>query len=196
MSLRWLSSTVGAKFRPGIRRRMAPEARRDLTTEINADVLSIHRVWVRNLIRDPAEGRQPEKTVVAWVEASERAEVAAWLAGPPSDAVAPYEQPEVRTDWIFFPATPEAILIGVVEGAVDATAGAAQPFRFNLRFPADPYRRHLEALARSGELGLAVEPVQVGSVRQIESHCLFVPVKTGPLRTFLRDQAAEPRRSC
>src|SRR4051794_16688832 len=116
MSLRWLSATIGVKFRPGLRRRMAPEAQRSLTAEIGTDVLTIHRVWLRNLVRDPDVSDRPEPTVVAWIDTDGRADVAAWLAGDDAPKAYLGTPPEVRTDWIFLPALPEAILIGVVEG--------------------------------------------------------------------------------
>jgi hypothetical protein len=162
---------------------MAPEAVRNLTTEIDADVLDIHQVWVRNLVRDPAEGSPPEKTVVAWVDDGGRSDVRAWLAPPDAGE----SHPDVRTDWIFFSAALEAILIGVVE---DEPSGAT--FRFNLKFGADTYRRHLELLARSGLLGLTAEPLEPGPERQIESPCIFVPIQTGPLRAFLRELPPVP----
>src|SRR5215207_6604779 len=104
MSFGWLSSTVGARLRPGIRRRMAPLALESLAAEIDAAALTVRRVWLRELVRDPAAGAEPEPTVIARVDPGLRDEVAAWLdVGSPADM-----EPAVRTDWLFFPATPEA----------------------------------------------------------------------------------------
>src|SRR5689334_7667518 len=109
MSFGWLASTVGARIRPAIRRRMAPAAQRDLSSEIDDAALAVHRVWSPRLVRDPDGGGQPETTVVAWVDPGWRGEVAAWLRGDGGDM----DQPPVRTDWLLFPAAPEAVLIGV-----------------------------------------------------------------------------------
>jgi hypothetical protein len=186
MSLRWLSSMVGGKrmARPGIRHKMAPQAQRDLLDEIDADVVPVRRVWARDIVVEPGDGAEPEITVVARVNAEARPEVAAWLDGS-DDANA---EPDVRTDWIFFPATPEAILIGAVGGA----EGEGPSFRVNLRFPADRYRRQLAALAESGLLGLTTVPLQVGPERELESPCVFVEIQTGPLREFLRELPPVP----
>lgn len=114
-----------------------------------------------------------------WIDAEARSDVAAWLEGTDeADA-----QSQVRTDWVFFPATPEAILIGVVEGRRDGTP----LFRFNLRFSADQYRRHLGVLARSGLLGLTTGPLQLGPERRLESPCRWLEVQARPLRDFLRE---------
>jgi hypothetical protein len=170
MSLRWLSGMVGGgRGRPGIRRKMAPEAQRDLVAEIDADVVAVRRVWARAIVLDPDDDAEPEQTVIARVDAEARLDVTAWLEGTGGEDA----QPEARTDWVFFPSTPEAILIGVVEGGEAGTP----LFRFNLRFPADRYRRHLEALAESGLL---------------ESPCTFVEVQAGPLRHFLRELPPVP----
>jgi hypothetical protein len=186
MSLRWLSATIGVKFRPGIRRKMAPEARRDLSVEIDAHVLSLEHVWLKNVVQEPGRIVQPEISVIAWVDPGTRSEVAAWLADAgTATAGSDVRRPTVRTDWLFFPLAPEAILIGVVEGA-------GTSFRFNIRFAADPYRRHLDALSRIGRLGLVAEPLRLGPERQLESPCAFVAVPTGPLRDFLREIPSLP----
>ena len=169
--------------RPGVRRRMAPQARRDLLAEIDADAVAVRRVWARAIIAEPGDGAEPEITVIARVDARARPDVAAWLDGD-GDAGA---EPEVRTDWIFVPATPEAILIGVVDGGDDGTSS-----RVNLRFPADLYRRQLEALAETGLLGLTAVPLQVGEERELESPCRFIEVQAGPLRDFLRELPPVP----
>ena len=188
MSLRWLSSMVGGKrmARPGIRRKMAPEARRDLTAEIEQDLLPVRRVWAREMLFESDDGWAAEETVIARVDADVRPYVTAWLTGAAGEQDAP---PEVKTDWVFFPMTPEAILIGVVAG-LGGSAEAA--FRFNLRFPADRYRRHLEALARTEVLGLTTEPLQLGPERQLASSCTFIEIQAKPLRDFLRELPAVP----
>ena len=177
---------VGGKrmARPGIRRKMAPQARRDLLDEIDGDAVAVRRVWARDIMVYPGDEAEPETTVIARVKAEGRPEVAAWLDGT-EDADA---EPDVRTDWIFFPATPEAILIGAVDGADDD----APSFRVNLRFPADRYRRQLEALAETGLLGLTTVPLQVGPERELESPCVFVEIDTKPLRDFLRELPPVP----
>ena len=181
MSLRWLSSMVGGKrmARPGVRRKMAPEAQRDLLAEIDADVVAVRRVWAREIVVDPDESAESEMTVIARLDVEIRPEVLAWLNGAGDDAA----EPDVRTDWIFFPATPEAILIAVAQGGEESTP----LFRFNLRFPADRYRRHLEILAESGLLGLTTAPLQLGPERELESPCVFVEIQTRPLHDFLRE---------
>jgi hypothetical protein len=112
--------------------------------------------------------------------------VAAWLDGAEDGADDDGPEPEVRTDWIFIPTTPEAILIGVVRGE-DGTS-----FRVNLRFSADRYRRQLEALAETGLLGLMTVPLQRGPERELASPCTFVEVPTKPLRDFLRELPPVP----
>src|ERR671912_594552 len=98
MSFRWLASTVGARFRPGIRRRMAPQAQRDLSSEIEAHALPVLRLWARTLIVPDRDG-QPEMLVVARVDPGLRAEVAGWLNA--ADSVE--SELAVRTDWLLFP---------------------------------------------------------------------------------------------
>jgi len=185
MSLRWLSSVVGGRriARPGVRRRMAPLAQRDLAAEIDADAVQVERVWARSVVRAPDADGAAERTVIAWIDAETRPDVMAWLEGRAGVEALP----GVRTDWIFFPATPEAILIGVVE---DGTGEAA--FRFNLRFSADRYRRYLEVLSGTGLLGLTTGLLLLGPERQLESPCTFVEVPTRPLRDFLRELPAVP----
>ena len=186
MSLRWLSSVVGGKrmARPGVRQRMAPRAQRDLADEIDAAAVTVRRVWAREIVVDPGDGAEPEITVIARVNAEARSDVTAWLDGP-DDASA---EPEVRTDWIFFPATPEAVLIGVVQGVGED----APHFRVNVRFQADRYRRQLEVLAETGLLGLTTVPLQIGPERELASPCVFVGVETTPLHDFLRELPAVP----
>lgn len=183
MSLRWLSKTVSGGKSFGIRRRVAPEAQRDLTSEIDAHTLPVLRLWRCGLLRDPDEDGQLARIVVAWVEADARPDVAAWLGTVDDTAAADATAPSVRTDWLFLPAVPEAVLMGVVGEGADGLA----PFRFNLRLAADPYRRHLTALAKTGQIGLTAEPLQIGPAREILSACVFVPVQTRPLRQFLRE---------
>ena len=176
----WLSSRVGARLRPSLRRRTAPLAQESLAAEIDADALTVRRVWLRELVCDPAGDAQPEPTVIALIEPGPRSEVVDWLeAAIPTDAT-----PAVRTDWLFFPATPEAVLIGVVEGD--------RPFRFNLRLGADRYRRQLTALVDTGQLGLTTLPLQIGPALESLSPCRFVPIKSWPLRDFLRDLPPVP----
>lgn len=185
MSLRWLSGMVGGRriARPGVRRRMAPLAQRDLAAEIDADAVPVERVWARSVVRDPEHGAARERTVIAWIAAGARPDVRAWLDGAAGGEAAPH----VRTDWIFLPAAPEAILIGVVEDV------AGEPvFRFNLRFSADRYRRYLEVLSGTGLLGLTTGPLLLGPERQLESPCAFVEVPTRPLRDFLRELPPVP----
>src|SRR4051812_29189452 len=178
MSLRWLSSMVGGRVVPGIRRRAAPIARRDLTSEIEADALGVDQIWVRKLLLDPDSDDQPTPAVVALIDPGLRSEVSAWLNPRQPDALA---QRTIRTDWLLFPATPEAVLMAVVEAA----DGGDGSFRFNLRLNADRYRRQLQIVARCGQLGLTTKPLQVGPDRELLSPCRFVPIQTGPLRDFL-----------
>jgi hypothetical protein len=177
MSLRWLSGMVGGRARAGVRRKAAPQARRELFAEIDAAALGVRRLWLREVLRE----EQPRKMVVARVDAHERTEVLAWLSEAPTDP----SSYKIRTDWIFLPAGPEAILMGVVK----QIAGS---FRFNLRFAADPYRQHLKTVARTGLLGLTTEVLRLGPDREILTPCLFVPVRSGPLRTFLRELPPAP----
>ena len=188
MSLRWLSSMVGGKrmARPGIRRKMAPEARRDLAAEIDQDVVPVRRVWALKIYFESDGAWGPEETVIVRVDGEARPDVMAWLTGAARDDDTPLE---VRTDWVFLPMMPEAILIGVAERAGEPGAVA---FRFNLRFPADRYRRHLEALARSGALGLTTEPLQLGSERRLALPCMFIGIQAKPLRNFLRELPGVP----
>lgn len=175
----------GRRGRPGIRRKMAPRARRDLAAEIDVDAVAVRRVWARRVVRDPDEAGESEQTVIARVDAEARPDVAAWLGGADEDDD---DSPRVRADWIFFSTTPEAVLIAVAEGGEED-----RPlFRFNLRFPADRYRRHLEALAESGLLGLTTAPLELGPERQLESRCAFVAIPTRPLRDFLRELPPVP----
>jgi hypothetical protein len=166
---------------------MAPLAQHDLAAEIDADALAVEDVWAEEIVRDPDEGGWRERTVIAWVDVEVRPDVAAWLNGADGDAEGDDDRRAVRTDWIFLPTIPEAVLIGVVEGEA---AGVA--FRFNVRVAADPYRSQLEALAGSGLLGLTTEPLQLGPERRLESPCVLVPVQTGPLRDFLRELPPVP----
>ncbi len=227
---------AGRRVHVGIRRRAAPLARRELSSEINADAIGVRRIWLREILRDD----QVQRTVVVRVDARARADVAAWLAGatadagtapalysPSQDAVAGEDTPhghnadgaaesvclrtevaaepyqlsaEVRTDWIFFPTGPEAILMSVIDRAggpgtergADETVEATTPFRFNLRFAADPYRKHLRVIARSGLLGLTTKVLKLGPERELLSPCVFIPVQTGPLRAFLRELPSAP----
>lgn len=189
MSLRWLASSVGARFRPGVRRRMAPLAQRDLSSEIDADALTVVRVWARALARQPDPDREPDTLVIARVDPGFRTEVTTWLAEIGHDDA----DPSVRTDWLLFPAAPEAVLMAAIEGAIDgAINGTDASFRFNLRISADRYRRQLEALAGTGQLGLTTEPLQVGPAHELLSPCRFVPIPTAPLRAFLRELPAPP----
>jgi hypothetical protein len=157
--------------RTGLSRRAAPQARRELKAAINADALAIRRAWIREL---PSEDG-PRKTVVVRVGVGGRPEVAAWLEDPEPDAAAA----ELRAEWLFIPATPEAVLIAAVDGD--------EPFRFNLRFAAVGARRHLRAIARSGVLGLTTVPLRLGEDDVPESPVRFIAVPTGPLRGFLRN---------
>jgi hypothetical protein len=94
----------------------------------------------------------------------------------------------VRTDWLFLPAVPEAILMGVAE---DPTTSAPR-FRFHLRLSADEYRRHLDHLSKTGLLGLTSVPLVIGDDRCLQSPCVFVMVHQEPLREFLRMIPAAP----
>ncbi len=179
MSLRWLSTMVGGRVIPSVRRRVAPLAQRDLSSEIDAHALPVLRVWARPLILEGDGDCEPEPTVIARIAPGFRTDVTAWL-----DCDAEPDEPTVRTDWLLFPATPEAVLMGAVEGD--------QPFRFNLRISADRYRRQLETLAETGLLGVTSQPLQVGPERELLSPCRFVPIQTGPLRAFLRELPAPP----
>lgn len=181
MSFRWLASTVGARFRPGVRRRMAPQAQRDLSAEIEVDALPVLRLWARTLVPTPDQNRQPEMVVIARVDPGQQAMIAEWLHAIDADEA----EPAVRTAWLLFPAIPEAVLM-------TAFAAGSTSSRFNLRISADRWRRQLEALAETGLLGLSAEPLQVGPARELLSPCRFVQVPAGPLRAFLRELPAPP----
>jgi hypothetical protein len=184
---------VGGRVVPSVRRRVAPAAQRDLASEIESNALPLYRVWARKLVCDPESDASAALTVIARIDAGLRADVAAWLA---NDGVSPdhestaNQQPAVRTDWLLFPAAPEAVLMV----AVDSADGHDGSFRFNLRVSADRYRRQLEALATVGRLGLTTEPLQVGPDRVLQSPCRFVPIQPGPLRAFLREIPPLPVR--
>jgi hypothetical protein len=158
---------------------MAPVAQRDLASQIDADALPVLRVWARPLILASDADSQPEPTVIARIDPGLRADVTAWLNGDAAQM-----EPAARTDWLLFPAVPEAVLIGAVEGA--------QPFRFNVRISADRYRRQLETLAQTGLLGLTSQPLQIGPERELLSPCRFVPIQSSLLRDFLRELPALP----
>jgi hypothetical protein len=160
---------------------MAPLAQRDLASEIDADALPVVRVWARTLVRASDGDGQPEMVVIARVDPGLRAEIAAWLGEGSRDEPAS----AVRTDWLLFPAVPEAVLMAAFE-----RDGAS--FRFNLRISADRYRRQLEALAETGLLGLTTAPLQVGPARELLSPGRFVPLQADPLRAFLRELPAPP----
>jgi len=186
MSLRWLSSMVdGKRFgRPGIRRKMAPEAQRDLISAIDTDAVAVRRMYVRDLVLDPDTGDEAEPTVIARLKVWEGSAIDAWVNQADADS----PEPDVRTDWIFFPATPEAVLMCVAE---DPSSGAMR-FRFNLKFSADEYRRQLTMLAETGLLGVSIGPLQIDDMRHLESACAFVSVLQEPLRAFLREIPAPP----
>src|SRR3954453_561587 len=98
MSLRWLSTMVGGRVVPSVRRRVAPQAQRDLASEIDAHALPVLRLSARPLICDQANSEQPETVVIARIDPGRRSEVPGWLAGAPEPA-----EPTVRTDWLLFP---------------------------------------------------------------------------------------------
>jgi hypothetical protein len=190
MSLRWLSKMVGGRVVPSVRRRVAPAARRDLTSEIEADALAVEHVWTRKLILDPAAESKPRPTVVALVDVGSRTDIAAWL-DPTSPAD---DEPTIRTDWLLFPSIPEAVLMVAIEGldGHGEAPGPARSFHFNLRLNADQYRREVQTLARSGRLGLTTAPLQVGPDWLLLSPCRILSVPTEPLRDFLREIPAPP----
>jgi hypothetical protein len=181
---------VGGRAVKGVRQRVAPLAQRDLAAEIDADAVEVRRVLLRDLVwgteeHSDAEGAMiAERTVIARVDATTKPAVDAWLHGADGQDAAL----DVRTDWIFFPSTPEAVLMVVAE---DATSGTLR-FRVNVRFAADPYRRHLETLVRTGVLGLTTIPLQIDENRRLLSPCVFVPVQQESLRAFLREIPATP----
>ena len=189
MSLGWLSSMVGGRAVRSARQRVAPQAQRNLLVEIDADAVPVRRLLLRDLVwddvqADAADTGAAQRTVIARVDASTLPALDAWL----NDTAGARPALAVRTDWIFFPATPEAVTIAVAE---DAATGAPC-FRFNLRLPADEYRRHLEALARSGSLGLTATPLRIDEGRRLLSPCAFIQVQRDPLRAFLREIPAVP----
>jgi len=163
---------------------MAPEAQRDLAAEIDRDAVEVRRMYLRDLVLDPSGSEQAERTVIARLKVGAGSPIDVWV----NQADAAYPEPDMRTDWIFFPATPEAVLMCVAE---DAASGATR-FRFNLRFAADPYRQHLTKLAQTGLLGLTTGPLQISDERHLESASAFVLVPHEPLRAFLREIPAAP----
>ena len=185
MSLSWLSSMVGGRAVRSARQKGAPHAQRELGAQIDADAVQVRRVLLRDLVLGPEPADQTERTVIARVDATARPAASAWLDDA-EDASGPAL--DVRTDWLFFPATPEAVLMGVAE---DPTSGAPR-FRFNLRFDADRHRHHLQTLSETGRLGLATVPLRIGQDRRLESPCVFVTVPRAALREFLRELPAAP----
>jgi len=185
MSLRWLTGMVGRTTpKVRIRRKAAPLAQRELAAEIDAHAVAVRRLWSRGIVRDSEQGAPADSAVIARVEVEERRELAAWLDDADDEEAAT----DVRTDWIFFPSRPEAILIGVIDGSADG----AELIRFNLRFAVDRYRRQLERLARSGRLGLTTLPLQISEEGQLESRCVFIPIQVEPLRAFLHELPPAP----
>jgi hypothetical protein len=184
MTLRWLSTMVGGKAVKSVRQKVAPYAQRELGAAVDADAVQVKRVVLRDLVLDPDESDEAERTVIARVDARSQPALDAWLNAPDADA----PELDVRTDWLFLPAVPEAILMGVAE---DPSSGASR-FRFNLRFSADEYRRHLDTLSKTGLLGLTTVPLQISEERYLESPCVFVAVQADPLREFLREIPAAP----
>jgi hypothetical protein len=181
---------VGGRVVRTVRRRVAPAARRDLAAEIDADALAVEHVWTRKLIAEPApdsDDAEPAPTVVILIDRGLRAEIAAWLDPGRVDA----DRWTVRTDWLLFPATPEAVLMVVAEDA-DYDGEENGAFHFNLRLNADLFRRQLQTLAKSGRLGLTTAPLQVGADWTVLSPCRFLPVPTTPLHEFLREIPAPP----
>ena len=161
---------------------MAPQALRELSDEIKGNALSVARIAVQTIVCDPERG-EPEPIAVVWLRTRRRPEVAAWLEGTEIQ-VAP---PEIRTDWILLPRTPEAVVIASV------SAGPTWPeHRFNLRFPADRFRRQLKAIAESGVIGLTTETPQPGPDAPPPERCVFVPVEARPLAEFLRELPPPP----
>jgi hypothetical protein len=181
MTLRWLSTMVGGRAVKSVRQKVAPKAQRELGDAIDADAVPVRRVVLRDVVLDEA-GETAERTVIARVNTSTQPAMDLWLTGSGAPEV------DVRTDWLFLPAVPEAILLAVAE---DPTTGAPR-FRFNLRLSADEYRRHLDQLSKTGRLGLTCVPLQIGEDRHLESPCAFVAVLQEPLREFLRMIPAAP----
>jgi hypothetical protein len=165
-----------------VRQKVAPRAQRELGEAIDADAVTVRRVVLRDVVLNRKAGKLAERTVIARVNASTQPAMDAWL----TDETVP--EIDVRTDWLFLPAVPEAILMGVAE---DPTTGAPR-FRFNLRLSADEYRRHLDHLSKTGLLGLTSVPLQIDDNRCLESPCAFVTVLREPLREFLRMIPAAP----
>jgi hypothetical protein len=182
MTLRWLSSMVGGRAVKSVRQKVAPRAQRELGDAIDADAVTVRRVVLRDIVLDREAGELAERIVIARVNATTRPAMDAWL----TDDTAP--DLDVRTDWLFLPAVPEAILMGVAE---DPTTSAPR-FRFNLRLSADEYRRHLDHLSKTGLLGLTSVPLVIGDDRCLQSPCVFVMVHQEPLREFLRMIPAAP----
>jgi hypothetical protein len=178
---------VGGRVVRGVRRPVAPAARRDLTAEIDADAVAVERLWTRRLILDQSVDDEPEPTVVVLVDPEHRAEIAAWLDPGASGA----DASTVRTDWLLFPATPEAVLMAVVEAAAP-NGSEAGAFHFNVRLNADAFRRPLQTIAQNGRLGLTTAPLQVGPDWTVLSPCRFLSVPTEPLLAFLREIPAPP----
>jgi hypothetical protein len=184
MTLRWLSSMVGGRAVKSVRQKVAPQAQRELGAAIDADAVGVRRVMLRDVVLDPDADEEAERTVIVRVDARWQPAVDTWLNGTDPDGA----QLDVRTDWLFFPSTPEAVLMSVAE---DAATGTPR-FRFNLRFSADEYRRHLETLSQTGLLVLTAVPLQLSAERVLESPCALVEIQMEPLRTFLREIPAAP----
>jgi hypothetical protein len=175
---------VGRQAVKNVRQKVAPQAQRDLGAAIEADAVKVRRVMLRDVVIDPEDSDEAERTVIVRVDARWQPTVDGWVNGTSTDGAAL----DVRTDWLFLPATPEAVLMGVAD---DATTGELR-FRFNLRFSTDEYRRQLETLAETGLLALTTVPLQIGENRHLESPCVFVEIQGEPLRTFLREIPRAP----
>lgn len=181
---------VGGRVVPGVRRRVAPAARLDLASEIEADALAVEHVWIRKLIVDPSTETEPRPMVVALVDPGFRTDIAAWL--DPSSLTA--DELVVRTDWLLFPSIPEAVLMVAIEGlgAHGKLGQSDGSFHFNLRLNADQYRREVQILAQTGRLGLTTAPLHVGADWLLLSPCRVLSIPAAPLHDFLREIPAPP----
>ena len=159
------------------RRRVAPQARREVAKEIAADTLGVRRAWIRAIEH---AGRTRE-TVVVQVAVGRHLEVACWLNDPDSVPGGG----EVLAQWLFFPDTLAAILACAVRGPA--------PWRFNIAFNAGGGRRHLETIAGSGLLGITTVPLRLTPDQRPATPVRFIPVPTGPLRAFLLTQRPPER---
>jgi hypothetical protein len=159
-----------------VSRRVAPKARRELDREVAADTLNTRRARIVPIEQDGVT----RDAVVVRVSVGRRPEVAAWLEAARNGQA----DAELSIGWLFLPETPAALLLCAV--------GRPVAFRFNVGFAVGWNRRYVEALARSGILGLTAEPLSPAEAGAPPPQITFLNVPTEPLRDFLRGVPPPP----